>query len=86
MTTLNEVEIRRKDLRIILEKSMFKIVLTLLFSPKPPSFNQLSGLLNMNPRTLKHHLDILSEAGFIEKGLSGERRRGPQTFPRHSIS
>lgn len=30
----------------------------------------------MNPRTLKHHLDILSEVGFIEKELSGERKRG----------
>ena len=82
MQTPKKFEEMRKELKIISEKSRYKILLTLLASGKSLSFSRLKELLPSIPENnLNYHLNILKENKFIKNEKKMEYQRSePRSF------
>ena len=82
MQTPKKFEDMRKELKIISEKTRYKILLTLLASEKSLSFSRLTELLPSIPEnSLNYHLNILRENNFIKNEKRKDYQRSePRSF------
>jgi DNA-binding MarR family transcriptional regulator len=67
--------------RVIHERARLGVLTSLIAHPKGLAFGDLRRMCQLTDGNLSRHLQVLTEAGFVEVSKSFERNR-PQTFCR----